>query len=205
MTASKRRSITDRPDDCVRIGGILLACSSHNRSREDSPVLADVDGTVAVRRAVERFASTLSEVIVVIGGHETAVRRSLAGLDVTFVHDATGGKEGNTTAVNCGAVVGTNRGWDAAVVAPGEFAHVQPETIERLVSAYVTDDVSIVAPLYNGAVGHPTLFDARHFDRLATESNIHSDRQRLVESENATAVVTDDPGVCTPASPENNS
>ncbi len=203
MTSTRRQP--ERIDDRLRIGGILLACSSHNESRENTPVLADVNGTVAVRRTVEQLTSLLTEVIVVIGGHETAVRRSLAGLDVTFVHDASGGIDETNSAVNCGAVVGTNRGWDAAVVSPGEFANVQSATIERLTSAYISDDASIVAPLYNGAVGHPTLFDASQFDRLVSVSNIHTDRDWLVESGRATTVVTDDPGVVTPVSTGNNS
>ena len=73
-----------------RIAALLLAAGQSRRMGAVNKLLADIDGAPMVRRVAEALAAskTWGPTLAVTGHEAVRVREALAGLDVTFVHNA---------------------------------------------------------------------------------------------------------------------
>ena len=118
-----------------------------------------------VRWSVERLlASTVDEVVVVLGRDARAVEDALADLPARCVVNARHA-EGMSTSLHAGlAAIPSNA--RAAVVALGDQPMVTPAIVDALVAAYAASGARIVAPTYQGVRGNPVLFDASLFPEL---------------------------------------
>jgi molybdenum cofactor cytidylyltransferase len=116
---------------------------------------------------VERaIAAAADEVVVVVGGHESVVRQSLAGLPVMFVRNQDY-REGIGTSIAAGARALAGRA-DAVLIMLGDQPIIEVGTLERVCEAFRTGSDRIVGSDYRGIRGPPILFPAHLFVELAS-------------------------------------
>ena len=174
------------------VAGVVLAAGESQRFGGENKLLAPIDGTPIVRRAVDALLETTVDPVLVVIGHEAdRVEDALAGRPVTFVCNPAY-REGQATSVRA-AVQAMPEGVAAAVFALGDMPFVAPSSIEALLVAYHGGEGTALAAAYQGRRGNPVLFDRVHFDTL---ENLEGDigGRELLERE-GTLVETDDPGV----------
>ncbi len=151
------------------IAGIVLAAGASRRFGSQK-LLATVRGVPLVRRTVERLVATsLDDIVVVLGSHAAAVNAALVGLDVRTVVNAEY-EAGMSTSLRVGldALPATA---EAALVALADQPAVGAEIVDRLVERYRDDRSAIVAPRYrDGVRGNPVLFDRALFAELRAAS-----------------------------------
>lgn len=177
------------------VGGVVLAAGRGERFEDGNKLLAHVEDEPLVRHSVRSLLdSELAEVVVIVGHEAEAVRRALAGLDVTFQHNEDYA-EGQSTSVRAGVEVARERGWDAIVFTLGDMPFVRPGTVDALREAYASGTGTIVAASYEGERGNPVLFDAEHYDALAAVTGDRGGRRLIEEEEHSVLVETADPGV----------
>jgi molybdenum cofactor cytidylyltransferase len=173
---------------------VLLAAGLGTRFESGNKLLAEIDGVPVVRHAAGTLvASSVGEVVAVLGHEANAVGAALDGLDLpTRINDEY--SEGQSTSVATGVAAARDRGWDAAVFALGDMPAVDSATVDTLVSAYADGSGSVLAPSYRGTRGNPVLFDNEFFDPLADVTGDRGGRD-IVES-SGRLIPVDDPGVC---------
>ena len=187
--------LVDAPVPTGRVGCVVLAAGTSSRFGDANKLLAEIEGEPLVRRAAASALASPVEAVVVVVGHEaSAVRKALSGLDVGFATNDDYAA-GQSTSVHAGVVAARERGWDAAVFALGDMPRVDPDSIERLLRAYAAGHGTILAAAYDRKRGNPTLFDAVHFDSLATIEGDTGGRELILGSDDGALVATDDPGV----------
>jgi molybdenum cofactor cytidylyltransferase len=149
-----------------RVAAMVLAAGQSSRMRGPNKLLAEVRGKPLVRSAVEAaLASKASQVIVVTGHDENAVRDALKGLDVRFVRNERHA-EGLSASLQAGI-----RALDAsvagAVVCLGDMPGVTGTLIDHLIKAFAPErGALIVAPVKDGQRGNPVLWARRFFPEI---------------------------------------
>jgi molybdenum cofactor cytidylyltransferase len=148
------------------VAAIVLAAGRSSRMRGSNKLLEDFGGKPLVRRAVESaLASRATPVVVVTGNDEAAVRKSLAGLDVRFVHNADYA-QGLSTSLKAG-IRALPDDVAAAVICLADMPGVSPSLIDRLIGAFEPErGALIVAPVHEGRRGNPILWARRFFPEL---------------------------------------
>jgi len=152
------------------ISGVLLAAGSSRRFGGDLPKqLQNFEGEPLVRRAARQaLASSLGEVIVVVGAAAEAVRSALEDLPVSIVEN-TAYEAGQSTSVQAGLeAVATTA--DAVLFLPCDQPFLDAETLNWVIWAYEKTGGGIVVPAFEGKRGAPTLFDRRYFPELLSLS-----------------------------------
>ena len=95
------------------------------------------------------------------------MRAALAGLDVTFVHNADFAS-GLASSVKAG-VAAVPADVDGAVVCLGDMPMVEAALIDRLIEAFDPDRGALIAvPVSDGRRGNPVLWSRRFFPELMT-------------------------------------
>jgi molybdenum cofactor cytidylyltransferase len=175
------------------VGGVLLAAGTSERFEGGNKLLAQIDGEPIVRRAARTLIeSPVAGTVAVLGHDADAVAAALDDLDVETRHNDAY-REGQHTSVAAGVAAARERGWDAVVFALGDMPFVDPDTVERVLDAYTDGEQTILAPEYEGQRGNPALFDATHFDALASVTGDRGGREIVEDS--GTLVAVDDPGI----------
>jgi molybdenum cofactor cytidylyltransferase len=147
------------------IAGIVLAAGQSSRLGRPKQLLP-VLGEPLLRHTLYRvLASSLDNVVLVVGDDEEAIRGAVAGLslDVAFNPDAA---LGQSTSVRAG-LAALPPDIDAAVFILGDQPGIDPNVIDALVAAWRESRAPILAPLYEDGMGNPVLFDRRVFPELA--------------------------------------
>lgn len=152
-----------------RVVGVVLAAGSARRFGAQK-LVAPLDGVPLVRRAVERMAAELAEVVVVVAPGDAAVRAAVAGTGARVLENAEAA-EGIGASIRAGVRAVRGRA-GAVVIALGDQPAVPPGVVRALGAAYASatsggGSVGAVVPRYRGVRGHPVLFGAATFDELA--------------------------------------
>jgi molybdenum cofactor cytidylyltransferase len=170
------------------IAGILLAAGASRRFGSQK-LLALVGGVPLVRRTAERLrATSLDEIVVVVGGDGAAVGAALVGLDVHTVTNAEYAS-GMSTSLRAG-LAAVHPAADAVVVALADQPTVGAEIVNALLERYRAGRASIVAPVYRGGVrGNPVLFDRALFDELRTVTGDEGGRSVIARDPRRVALV----------------
>lgn len=151
----------------LKIAGILLAAGRSTRMGAANKLLANIDGKPLVRLCAETaLASSLAHIYVVTGHDRSAVERALAGLAVTFVHNArhAEGMSGSIRAGLAALPVETA----GAMILLADMPHVDAALIDRLIARFGEEDKpDIVAPVRHDRIGNPVLWARPHFAALA--------------------------------------
>lgn len=157
--------MTDGPR-APAIAAIILAAGQSRRMGKANKLLADIDGKPMVRHAAEAVIASRASPVVVVTGHESEeVRRTLDGLEVTFV-DNPDYAEGLSTSLAAG-IAALPEGVDGAVVCLGDMPMVEPAHVNRLISAFDPEEGrAICVPVTRGKRGNPVLWGADYFDEM---------------------------------------
>ncbi|MFB6073023.1 MAG: NTP transferase domain-containing protein [Halobacterium sp.] len=177
----------------ARVAGVLLAAGTSSRFGDENKLLAPVDGAPMVRRSAETLLDAgLREVVVVVGYEADRVRDALAGLDVRFAENPDY-ESGQASSVRTG--VNALADADAAVFALGDMPYVDAESVTALAATHEATGRSALAAGFEGERGNPVLFDATHFDALASTDGDTGGKAVLLSAPDAAVVETGDPGV----------
>ena len=181
----------------MRVAALVLAAGSSTRMGEVNKLTLEVEDVPLVCRAVDAlYGTSVSEIIVVTGHDEAAVRAALGDRAVSFVHNERHA-EGMGTSIAAGIAVVADA--DAALVCLGDMPDVPSVVIESLIATASESaaplDV-IVVPTHDGRRGHPVLFGAHHFPALRALEGDRGAREVLErEAAHVIEVGCDDPGV----------
>jgi molybdenum cofactor cytidylyltransferase len=110
------------------------------------------------------LASSLDEILVVIGHEADAIRESIADLPVRIVFNQDFAL-GQSTSVRAGLGAMPPE-TEAAAFLLGDQPGVDPIVIDTLIAAWRESNAPIVAPQYSRGIGNPVLFDRSVFPEL---------------------------------------
>ncbi|MFT3986483.1 NTP transferase domain-containing protein [Aestuariivirga sp.] len=181
-----------------RVAGVVLAAGLSSRMGANK-LLADIGGVPMIRRTVEALVPAgLASLTIVTGRDADEVEKALAGLPVTFTHNARFASGlASSLARGIASVPDTS---DAVLVCLGDMPRVDAQAVAKLVAAFnPAEHRSICVPVFKGQRGNPVLWGRQHFLALmmidgdrggrALMDQLHDD---LVEIEMPdSAVVTD--------------
>ncbi len=173
----------------------VLAAGRSARMGALNKMLAEVEGTAMVVRAVEAMLGSRADETVVVTGHQAAaVRDALRGYDVRFVHNPDYA-DGMSTSVR--AAVGAAGKAAGVVIGLGDMPDVTHEHVDRLIEAFAPErGHSVVVPTFEGSRGNPVVWGSAHFSAM---KKLRGDRgaRSLVEAraEQTQFVEMRDPGV----------
>jgi molybdenum cofactor cytidylyltransferase len=153
-----------------RVAVIVLAAGRSTRfaGSNTSKLLALLDGTTIVRRAVQAaIAAGVGDVVVVTGADANAVNAEVADLAVRTVH-ADDYADGMSASLRRG-VESVGAVADAVIVALADQPTIRPQAFRRVVSTWIATSAAIVIPRYasSSVPSHPTLFSSAVFGELA--------------------------------------
>lgn len=184
--------------------GVLLAAGTSSRFGAANKLLADVDDEPMVRHAARTLRNArLSNVVVVLGCEEEAVRDALVGPGID--NDESSGEayrfvtnpdyeRGLSTSVERGVDAAAAFDADAVVFLPGDMPSVDRTTVDLLVDAFRSGLADAVAAGYDGRRGNPVLFSRRYFPALRDVGGDVGGKQVLLDAERGAVVETGDPG-----------
>src|ERR671911_575851 len=143
------------------IAGIVLAAGRSARLGRPKQLLP-VHGEPLIRHTLGRvLASSLDQVILVVGHEADLVRDAVAGLPVECVFNPDSAA-GQSTSVRAGLAALSSE-VEAAVFILGDQPGVAPNVIDDLIAAWRTSSAPVVVPRYEDRMGNPVLFDRRVF------------------------------------------
>ncbi len=155
-----------------KIAAVILAAGQSRRMGGANKLTANVGGRPMVRAAAEAALASGARPVVVVTGHGADdVRAALAGLDVTYAHNADYA-DGLATSLKAG--IAALAGVDGAVVMLGDMPEVDATVVDRLTAAFdPARDAAIVVPTHDGRRGNPVLWSARFFaDLMGLEGDV---------------------------------
>jgi len=145
------------------IAAVVLAAGRASRMGSNK-LLAELDGIPIVRHAVLAALGSAARPVIVITGNEPAgIRAALAGLDVTFAHNAAYA-DGMAGSLRVGLAAAGDA--DAALICLGDMPRVQSHHFDTVIAA-ATDDATIVVPSFARKRGNPVLWPRRYFGEMS--------------------------------------
>ncbi len=154
------------------IAGIILAAGRSSRLGRPKHLLPLADEPIIRHTARRVRASTLDEVLVVIGEDADAVRDALEGLPVRLVVNPRAA-EGQSTSVVAGMTALLNasqtagsRAVEAVVMLLGDQPTIDPETIDGVIHRWRESGAPVAAAHYCDLLGSPILFASPLFPEL---------------------------------------
>ena len=196
---------TDRFEPDPAVHGVVLAAGQSERYGSENKLLQPLAGDPLVVHAVRTaVAAPLDGVTVVLGYEAHIVRETIesaagdwsgAGDTAIDFRQNDAFREGQSTSLACGVAAAAEREADAVLVLLGDMPDVSVETVGLLVDSYARTTHDALAAAFDGARGNPVLFDSLHFDALRDVEGDTGGREILLETADAIAVETGDPGV----------
>ncbi len=181
--------------EAPRITALVLAAGQGRRfGAAGNKLLAELDGSPLVRRAVETaLGSKLWKTIVVTGHDSAAVETALAGLPVAFAHNPDF-VEGLATSLRAGLEAAADA--DGVLVLLGDMPGVSAGIISTLVDAFGQARSSLaVVPTRDGRRGNPVLLARAIFPAVKTLQGDEGARRLLSEIPGVLEVAVDDDAV----------
>ena len=183
-----RKMVERRQPGTITIGGILLAAGSSRRMGDVNKLLIEIEGEPLVRHAARAMLDGGIRDLVVVTGHQHEdVVAALAGLDVTFAHNAdfAAGQAGSVAV----GIAGLPDSVSGALIALGDMPFIAPDLVAEMVRDHggLGDHESRVSfPVHEGRRGNPVLWGRGFFAALGGLSGDMGGRRVL--SENPAAV-----------------
>jgi molybdenum cofactor cytidylyltransferase len=145
-----------------RVAALVLAAGKSERMGYNK-LLADLAGAPLIRRTLEKVVAWPVDLTIVVTGRDAeAVEESLAGLPLSFVHNARFA-EGLASSLAAG-IAALPADIDAVVVALGDMPAVERNIVARLVAAFSpADRRTICVPVHRGQRGNPVLWGRDYF------------------------------------------
>ncbi|CAL9627894.1 Nicotine blue oxidoreductase [Streptomyces sp. enrichment culture] len=176
--------------DTPAVAGLLLAAGGGRRLGGRPKALLTHRGRPLVEHAVRVLrAGGCARVHVVLGARADEVRARAALPDCALV-DNPEWERGMGTSLRAGLDSLAGTGARAALVLLVDQPGIGPEAVARVLGAYVSPE-SLASAAYDGVRGHPVLFGAAHWARIAATATgdrgaraylrEHAERVALVE------------------------
>jgi molybdenum cofactor cytidylyltransferase len=154
----------------VEVAALALAAGAARRYRESggaeaTKLVAAWRGKPLVRHAVEAALASRARPVIVVTGHaDSEVRAALAGLDVTFVHNADFAR-GLSTSLATG-LAATPARCDGALVLLADMPEVRADILDQLIASFAAHpQAAAVVPTHQGARGNPALLGRALFEK----------------------------------------
>jgi len=178
------------------VAAVILAAGRSRRMGTTNKLQSDVSGRPMLARVADAALSSPARPVVVVTGHDAdAVRATLEGRAVRFVHNARYA-EGMGSSLAAG-IRALDPGLAGALICLGDMPWLRPEHVAALLAAFApAAGRSICVPVHAGQRGHPVLFAARYFPELGELRGDSGARPLLAQHANQVcAVPVNDPGV----------
>jgi len=149
-----------------KIAGLVLAAGRSTRMGGPNKLLEEIGGRPLVRIAADQLIASQARPVIVVTGHQRErVEHALAGLPVTFAHNADF-SEGLSTSLKAG-IKSVPADVDGAIVTLGDMPQVSAKLIDRLIAAFDPErGALVVVPTLEGKRGNPVLWSRRFFPDL---------------------------------------
>lgn len=169
-----------------RVTAVVLAAGRATRF-SGPKLLAPVPDRPLIRTTVEKLVGLVDAVVVVLGHESDAVVVALGDAPVRTVINPEY-EDGLGTSVAAG-VSSLRADDDGVMIALGDQP-IPVEVLARLLAVYREGNASIVAPVYDGVLGNPVVFDRQFFGEL---KQLQGDRgaRALVEANRDQLVTID--------------
>ncbi|MEO9339044.1 molybdopterin-binding/glycosyltransferase family 2 protein [Mesorhizobium sp. SB112] len=150
------------------VDAIILAAGRSSRMGGPNKLLALFDGEPLARRMAERALASKAQHVHVVTGHQAdAIRSTLDGLDVEFVHNADFAS-GLSSSLKAG-ITALSDDTAGVLVVLGDMPGVTTEDFDRMIAAFEkSGGLSVVRAVHNGKRGNPVLLPRALFPELAT-------------------------------------
>lgn len=167
------------------VSGVILAAGESRRFGQLEPkqLLAFEGETLVRRMGRQARASSLRQVVLVVGYRTDEVERAVAGLELEVVRNPDYAS-GQSSSVRAGLQAVDPRA-AGALFLPCDQPFLDAAVIDRLVSAFCAKGggrETIVVPRHGQRRGAPVLFGRAHFDELARITGDEGGRQLLRRS-----------------------
>jgi molybdenum cofactor cytidylyltransferase len=125
-----------------------------------------IRGRPMLENVLDVFRKTkVDQVFVVLGAHGAEVRKKVEfKKKETVVHNPDYAK-GMSSSIRAGLSAASPAA-DAAFIALADQPFLSPDTVDRMIGAYLGSRASIVVPVYGGRRGNPVLFDRSLFPEI---------------------------------------
>lgn len=165
----------------LRVSGVLLAAGLSSRFGDDPPKqLVRTGGVPQVRRiATEALASSLDELIVVVGHRADEVQSLVDDLDLRKIENGNY-TDGQSTSVRAG-LAAVSESMDAVLFLTCDQPYLDRQTIDQILDAYRQAPTKILVPTHKGQRGSPVLFSRALFAELAGLEGDRGGRQLFAE------------------------
>jgi molybdenum cofactor cytidylyltransferase len=148
------------------VTGLILAAGASSRTIESSlglpKALLDLEGFTFLDRLIAVMGSVCSKVRVVLGYHETLLRRGCSELDCTEVMVNPDPERGQFSSLRCG-LTGLN---GAVLFTLVDHPAVQPETVFKIAELTTSEKYPLVIPRFGDKRGHPVGLRADQVNRM---------------------------------------
>ena len=152
------------------IAGVVLAAGESRRMGEVNKLLAEIEGTPMVVRAVDAVLASGADPVLVVTGHESEkIRAALAVRPVRFVHnpDYAAGLSGSLKT----ALAAIPDEAEGALICLGDMPGVTVEHMTRLAETFeAQDEPAICVPTHEGERGNPSLWHREFFAEMGEVS-----------------------------------
>jgi molybdenum cofactor cytidylyltransferase len=178
-----RARAAGKPEPALGQAGVAAIVLAAGQSTRMAPyhklLVADRGGKTMIARTVDNvLASGARPVLVVVGHRADDIKAALGGRPVSYVaaQDYADGLSASLKA-GIGAVPAAAR---AALVCLGDMPLVTGRMLDRLIAAFDPDEGrAIVAPMHQGRLGNPVLWDRQFFPAMLALSGDSGARKLL--------------------------
>ncbi len=184
-----------RPQRQPKITALVLAAGRSSRMGAENKLLMPLRGAPMVARTVDAIAASgVRDVVVVLGHEADAVRKALAGRDLTFIGNPRFA-EGMSTSLKAG-LGGIHADADGVLICLGDMPAVTTDAIDKLIAAFnPTEGRAIIVPTFGGKRGNPVLFAAAFVDEMRAADGDVGARALLSQHADGVYEVETDAGV----------
>jgi molybdenum cofactor cytidylyltransferase len=146
------------------IWAIILAAGESKRMKVPKMILPFKGKTIIERVIENSINSEIDKTLVVLGSDKEDILKMIRQLPVTHCYNENY-KQGMLSSVKCGFRF-LPHNFSAALVFLGDQPMIEPDIINKVISAFRTSGKGIIIPVFRNKHGHPLLIDSKYRDEI---------------------------------------
>lgn len=166
-------------------------------TRNPDKLLTRIDGSYVIEKTVSQFIDFPVNIIIVVGYNKDNIGSTLSkafGNQIRIVENNSY-KNGMGTSLKTGVIASTSE-TDYFGFCPGDKPFVKKSTIQLLLSKLEINTPYILAPEFNGVLGHPNFFSKIYRNKFTDlETDVGGRKILISEKNNVLTIPVDDRGV----------